>query len=211
MATANAAQRDELDRQAYRDKLLTFDDPAMFVFIDESSRGANEARRRRAWGPRGEDNSFKELFVDETSSYTLLAAADLDGFVPAITELIERKKSSDDTDETRGTIDTERFVLWVRERLCPHLGNALKGEARSVVVMDNASIHQDSRVKDMIEEKGAVLIYCSPYSPDLNPIEFCFHQYKAALRRMYHRSGPHSLGDAHLRSLSTVTSARDVS
>ena len=65
VATANAAQRDELDRQAYRDKLMTFDDPSMFVFIDESSRGVNESRRRRAWGPRGEDNSFNELFVGD--------------------------------------------------------------------------------------------------------------------------------------------------
>ena len=88
-------------------------------------------------------------YLLETSSYTLLAAADLNGFVLEMTELIERKKYSDDPDETRGTIDTERFLLWVRERLCQHLGNALKGEVRSVVVMDNAS-GQTKKTRDRV-------------------------------------------------------------
>ena len=183
---------------------MQVDDPAMFVFIDESSRGVNEARRRRAWGPRGQENSLKELFSAEKSSYTLLAAADLDGFVVEMTELIERKKSSEDQDDTRGTVDTERFLMWVQEKLCPSLGDALKGEPRSVVVMDNATIHQHPRVKTLIEEKGAVLIYCAAYSPDLNPIEYCFHQYKAALRRNF-RCGVGLQDGAHQLAMASVT------
>ena len=42
--------------------------------------------------------------------------------------------------------------------------------ARSVVVMDNASIHHLDRVKDIITGIGAKLIFLPPYSPDLMPL-----------------------------------------
>ena len=54
-------------------------------------------------------------------------------------------------------------------KLCPVLGNFERGEAHSVVVMDNVSIHCGPRVREMIETTGAVLVMTAPYSPDLNP------------------------------------------
>lgn len=73
---------------------------------------------------------------------------------------------------------------------------------KSVVVVDNCSIHHDPQVKDLIEgecgayklpqscvmhlsdcEVGALLLYLPPYSPDLNPIEEAFSCIKASLRR----------------------------
>jgi len=65
----------------------------------------------------------------------------------------------------------------------PTLGNYLLGEPRSVVVLDNVSIHKDPRVLAAIEAAGAIVIWCARYSPDLNPIEMCFFQYKQFLRR----------------------------
>ena len=49
--------------------------------------------------------------------------------------------------------------------------------------MDNASIHISFRVVELIEEAGAICLFQSAYSPDLNPIEKCFRQYKCALKR----------------------------
>jgi hypothetical protein len=71
----------------------------------------------------------------------------------------------------------------------PVLGNYWAGEPRSIFVMDNASTHISQRVFDLIEAAGAQLIFLPEYSPDLNPIEFCFRQYKAALRRSTTRYG----------------------
>jgi hypothetical protein len=60
----------------------------------------------------------------------------------------------------------------------------------------------------LIENAGAKLVYTAPYSPDLNPIEFKFSVYKAALKR-YTSDG---LGWklAHERALQAVTPEKAV-
>jgi hypothetical protein len=49
--------------------------------------------------------------------------------------------------------------------------------------MDNCSIHLDPRVKKLIEGVGAILIYSAPYTPELIPIEYMFHNWKSYLKR----------------------------
>ena len=46
--------------------------------------------------------------------------------------------------------------------------------ARSVVVMDNASIHHVDRVVRSIQNTGALIRFLPPYSPDYNPLEESF-------------------------------------
>ena len=92
-------------------------------------------------------------------------------------------REKDATSGRSKTVDTERFIEWVENRLLPVLGRYEKGEARSVVILDNASIHHDDEIVDLIESTGARVIYTAPYSPDLNPIEFMFGQYKKGLQR----------------------------
>ena len=99
-------------------------------------------------------------------------------------ETVEHQRGQGDDDPTRGTIDTDRFRLWAIDNLIPYLGNYSRGEARSIVVMDNATIHGD--IEDLILATGAILIYTAPYSPDLNPIELMFGNYKSYLKRHYH-------------------------
>lgn len=76
-----------------------------------------------------------------------------------------------------GAIDGEVFKVYVKEVLCPTL---LEGE---IVVMDNLPAHKVAGIREMIEEKGAQLIYLPPYSPDLNPIEKCWSKIKTFLRK----------------------------
>lgn len=85
------------------------------------------------------------------------------------------------------------------------LGSAALVEARSIVVLDNASIHHDLRVRKCIEAVGAILIYTTSncYCPDLIPIEFCFWQYKAVLGRHYKRGN--FFGAVHQEALESVT------
>ena len=72
--------------------------------------------------------------------------------------------------------------MWVEEKLIPVLGQYRLAEAWLIVVMDNVAIHAD--ILPLIEAAGAKVIYTAPYSPELNPIELCFGQYKTSLRRL---------------------------
>ena len=179
-----ASQRDEELRHEFRIQLAQTSDPARFIFVDETAKDRNASRRRRAWAPRGQDNSISKLFAPHNDfRYTLLAAADINGFVDTACEMVLRASGAADTDTSHGTIDADRFVEWVQHYLVPVLGRDDELAPRSVVVMDNATIHMDLRVRELIEGAGAQLIFTAPYSPDLNPIERCFHQYKAFLKR----------------------------
>ena len=177
-----AAQRDNYRRRSYKDALnILLTDVHQVVFIDETHKDKNSSRRRRAWGRRGSDGVILRRWFRESYRYTMIAALDVCGFVPSSIKIIPR---SDDGDKNgRGTVDREAFECWVEEHLVPVLGRYSDGEARSVVVMDNASIHMSEKVHDMIHGAGAYLLYTAPYSPDLNPIELAFNIYKSHLKR----------------------------
>ena len=65
----------------------------------------------------------------------------------------------------------------------PIVGNYAAGEPNSIVVMDNAVIHMSERSEEMINDAGGILLFTAPYSPHINPIEYFFSTYKAALAR----------------------------
>ena len=202
-----ARQRDEVLRAEHHALLSRVtDNPRQFIFIDETSKDKDMIRRRRAWQPVGYTTTISEYFPDgQNNSYTLLAAADMDGFVLEACELVRRKRCANDNDESAGTIDTDRFVSWVQDSLVPTLGNYLLGEPRSIVVLDNASIHVDDRVVDLVVNAGALIIFQAPYSPDHNPIELCFSKYKYYLRRHSAQVGAAPY-QTHFAALQSVTS-----
>ena len=49
--------------------------------------------------------------------------------------------------------------------------------------MDNAKIHMFQELEDAVHQCGARLIFLSPYSPELNPIEVCFGQLKRWIQK----------------------------
>jgi len=203
--TRRARQRDDALRAAYRVQLSAFSDPSVFVFVDETAKSRNDARRRRGWGPRGARVEIEDRFSEGGETrYSMIGAAvrlllltlvllaphslnrapshprtpprarclfaqDINGFIPNVSETFAAAGSRGSTAHESGTVDASVFEAWVLCNLCPTLGNFELGEPRSVVVMDNASIHCGSKVREMIEATGAVLIMSAPYSPDLNP------------------------------------------
>jgi transposase len=57
-----------------------------------------------------------------------------------------------------------------------------------VVVMDNLGSHKRRRVRELVEARGATLLFLPPYSPDFNPIELAFAKIKALLRKAAERT-----------------------
>jgi transposase len=212
VVTNRARQQDEEQRDAYLAALRDLvHDPKLVVFIDETAKDLNSARRRRHWSKKQKTPIRDAFFVGDNASkrWTMLSACDVQGFILEACELVERETSSNDANPMRGTIDRDRFKLWVEVYLIPVLGNYEAGEPRSLVVLDNASIHHDDDIVMLIESVGARVLFTAPYSPDLNPIEYMFGKYKEKLKR--HHGSPHREGadmvTCHIRALLSITSA----
>eukprot|EP00961_Rhodomonas_salina_P037518 504235-Rhodomonas_salina.1 len=88
--------------------------------------------RRRGYGVKGQRLRITELFTD-TISVSLIAACNQDGFLPHECSIVDFG------------VDSDGFVSWVRDYLCPVLGNYARGEKNSVVLGDNVSQHWDAR------------------------------------------------------------------
>jgi len=81
-----------------------------------------------------------------------------------------------------GAVDGVVFKVYIEEVLCPTL------KTGDVIIMDNLPAHKVTGIREMIEAKGAKLIYLPPYSPDLNPIEKCWSKIKTYLRKTKSRT-----------------------
>jgi len=55
---------------------------------------------------------------------------------------------------------------------------------KSIVIMDNCSIHHRSDVVGLLREVGVMVHFLPPYSPDYNPIEEAFSKVKTVLKCM---------------------------
>ena len=85
----------------------------------------------------------------------------------------------EDTYLIEGNVNGDIFLQFVQRCL---LNKIQPFDARSVVVLDNASIHRVDAVVELITAAGALVQFLPPYSPDLNPIEEVFSKIKAFLK-----------------------------
>jgi transposase len=83
-----------------------------------------------------------------------------------------------------GAMDGVAFRAWVAQALAPTL------EPGDIVVLDKLPSHKPEHVSQSIEAKGAELRYLPAYSPDRNPIENAFAQFKSFLKKVAARTIP---------------------
>lgn len=72
--------------------------------------------------------------------------------------------------------DGDVFRAFLEQVLCPRL------QSGQVVILDNLSAHKVAGVRELVEARGARLLYLPPYSPDFNPIEQAWSKIKQQLR-----------------------------
>jgi transposase len=98
----------------------------------------------------------------------------------------------------QGATDAKAFEVYVEHFLVPTLSEG------QVVVLDNLGAHQPKRIRELIEERGAELVFLPSYSPDLNPIEEAFSKIKNFLRKVDARTHE-ALLEAMEKALLVVT------
>lgn len=67
-----------------------------------------------------------------------------------------------------GACNRSIFEIWLETCLIPVL------QPGEWVILDNATFHHGGRIAQLVEAKGAQLVYLPSYSPDLNRIEKCW-------------------------------------
>ena len=141
-------------------------DTTHLVFIDETSVNTN-MNRLFGRAPRGERVIGRVPF-SAWKTVTFVAALRHDGMTAPMM--------------IKGAMNGEAFLAYVDQCLVPTLKRG------DIVVMDNVSVHRVEGVREAIEAASATLRYLPPYSPDLNPIELSYSNFKAFLRKCAERT-----------------------
>ena len=130
------------------------------MFLDESG-VTTEMTRRYGWAPRPERVS-EAVPAGHWRTLTVLAALTTTGVLASMS--------------IESPTDGDVFLAFVEQVLAPRL------EPGHVVILDNLSAHKVRGVRQLIEDRGAQVLYLPPYSPDLNPIEQAWSKLKQRLR-----------------------------
>ena len=130
------------------------------MFLDESG-VTTEMTRRYGWAPRPERVS-EAVPAGHWRTLTVLAALTTTGVLASMS--------------IESPTDGDVFLAFVEQVLAPRL------EPGHVVILDNLSAHKVAGVRQLIEDRGAQLLYLPPYSPDFNPIEQAWSKLKQQLR-----------------------------
>jgi transposase len=139
--------------------------------------------RLRSRAPKGE-RAYGKVPRNRGKNTTLIASMSLSGMGESMC--------------VEGATDCEVFEIYVEHFLAPKL------RERQVVVLDGLGAHRPKRVRELIEQRGAELVFLPSYSPDLNPIEQAFSKIKNILRKVGARSHE-ALVEAMSGALSEVT------
>lgn len=179
-----ASERDEEVRGLWRWLAGRFE-AGRLVFVDECGTHTSMARLRSR-APKGE-RAYGRVPRNRGKNQTLVAAITLSG-------AMDRRAAM----TIEGATDTPVFETYVEHFLAPTLTEG------QVVVMDKLGAHRTEKVRELIEARGAELVFLPSYSPDLNPIEEAFSKIKAILRKVGARTRE-ALVEAMAEALAAVT------
>ena len=135
-------------------------DPSWLVFLDESG-VTTEMTRRYGWGLRSEQVR-EAVPAGHWRTLTVLAALTTEGVLASMS--------------VESPTDGDVFLAFVEQVLAPHL------QPGHLVILDNLAAHKVDGVRQLIEARGASVLYLPPYSPDFNPIEQAWSKLKQLLR-----------------------------
>jgi transposase len=137
-------------------------DARRLVFVDESGFDTSMTRLR-ARAPKGR-RVYSKVPRNRGKNTTLIAAITLQG-------------GMGESITVEGATDALAFEAYVEHFLTPTL---CEGQ---LVVLDGLGAHRTEKVRELIEGRGADLVFLPSYSPDMNPIEEAFSKIKHLVRK----------------------------
>lgn len=161
-----SGQRCEFLRSQFMEDLSIFSID-MFVFVDESGSDNRDTLRKYGYSLRGQPAKALSLFP-RGKHLSVIAAMCCDGVIGC--QIHE------------GGVNSEAFQAFLDMELASKLLPFNGTNPRSVVVMDNASIHHSDQLVSSLEDLGVLVYFLPPYSPDLNPIEELFSKVKSVMK-----------------------------
>ena len=161
-----ALQQDILLREQFAIDVSLYS-PDMFVFIDETGADRRNTLRKYGYSLRGKPATKEALFV-RGERVSAIACITTNGLLDVKTH--------------KETSNGDIFYDFIHTHLIPHLCPFDGHSSRSVVVLDNCSIHHCTEVIASLRDIGVMVHFLPPYSPDLNPIEEAFSKVKTELR-----------------------------
>jgi len=122
------------------------------IYFDESG-FEDSTFRDSGWAKRG-----KKIYIDVVGKYKkrtnlIMALRNKEWLAPMLFE---------------GACTAITIETWIKELLLKEI------DKPSIIIMDNAPVHNKSTIKQLFEERGHILLPLPPYSPDFNPIEKIF-------------------------------------
>ena len=153
--TSHYKERDEEKREAFQKELETIPKEDR-VYVDES--GINKyftreygraIKGKQIFGAISGLRYARESFIAAKIESRILAAFGYEG-----------------------TCDAVLFNMWLKDFLIPELTPG------QVVIMDNAAVHKSEESRKLIEKAGCRILFLPSYSPDLNPIEIFWANFK---------------------------------
>jgi transposase len=154
-----ASERKEEERQKWRSQTKDTD-AGKFRIIDET--GSNLALTRLYARARRGKRARGRIPRKRGKNVTMITDLSLHGLGEAFM--------------IYGAVNGELFEAYIEHIFAPTLTS---GE---IVMMDNLSAHKSTKVRQLIEAKGCLLLFLPAYSPDLSPIEEAFSKVKNFLR-----------------------------
>jgi transposase len=177
-----ASEREEEARGLWRWLASRFD-ARRLVFVDESGFHTSMTRLN-ARAPKGK-RAYGKVPRNRGKNTTLIAAITLEGAMGAPMTV-------------EGATDSEAFEAYVEHFLPPTLREG------QVVVLDGLGAHRPKRIRELVQTRGADLVFLASYSPEMNPIEEAFSKVKALVRKEGARLSE-ALVEAIGRALAAVT------
>ena len=161
--SVHAAERDTERGRGLRTAFVgavQTEDFTRFKFVDETS--TNLAYGRRYARAEGGQRAHQATPLHGGPNVTQVAALTPSGLQAGMT--------------VSGAVNGDVFAAYLDQVLGPTL---MPGD---VVVLDNLPTHKVAGLAELVEARGARLVYLPPYSPDFNPIELAFSKLKTWLR-----------------------------